>query len=322
MPCSMDSCRHWTESDPGCKLEVRSRDITGMEQEPPGDSLVLSSLDIGKALADRGRVLFRAQGTCMYPLVRPGDVLHLASRTVDEIAVGDIAVCRRPGYLFAHRAIGKGTHDGKPYVLTRPDRVQRGGDGPSFDEDVLGIVACIERRGRRVPTHLRRPSWLQRRVMSVRLAAIEAGQSLRSRAIAALTRLQRSALYRSLARALLSVSRTRASYVVRLPFGSKWGNDIYRPLTPEEFDVSTMIWQGRPVDRWILALHLAGQRQPAAWASFVLRPPNCPEPGWRMQDMHVRVRYRGGGLDTDLRSKAVQILAEGGAALEPERASA
>ena len=52
--------------------------------EPPGsaipasppddrctDSLVLVSLEIGRALADRGRATFRAQGACLYPAVWP-----------------------------------------------------------------------------------------------------------------------------------------------------------------------------------------------------------------------------------------------------------
>ena len=140
MPCSISSCPHWSAQTSDCTLGEQGAGSPPIDAPASGlytGSLVLASLEVGKALADRGRTTFRAQGTCMYPTVRPGDVLHIESRTVDEVAVGDIAVCRRPGYLFSHRTIGKGVHNGRPYIVTRPDRVRRGDDGPTFDQDVL-----------------------------------------------------------------------------------------------------------------------------------------------------------------------------------------
>jgi hypothetical protein len=281
--------------------------------------LVLTSLEIGKALADHGRLVFRAEGTCMYPCVRPGDVLHLESRTAEEITVGDIAVCRGPGYLFAHRTIAKDTCDGRPYIVTRPDGVELGSDGPTYDKDVLGIVTSIERKGKQIPTLPQQIPRLQRQVLAARLAAIKAARTARWRLLAALTRWQSASAYSTVAQLLLSPLRSRASYVVRLPFGSAHRSGVYRPVPPSEFDVSALTWQGRPVDRWTLAQHLGEQQQPSAYATFVLSPPFCPEPGWRVKDLYVRARYRGGGLDSALLDKAREILARAGSTLRYER---
>ena len=319
MRCSTSSCPHWSAQTSDCALGEPG------VGSPPGDgpasglyagSLVLASLEVGKVLADRGRTTFRAQGTCMYPCVRPGDVLHIESRTVDEVAVGDIAVCRRPGYLFSHRTTGKGVHDGRSYIVTRPDRARQGDDGPTYDDDVLGIITAIERRGKRLSPRPRQYARPVRAYLAARLALVEALPAARGWLIWALARLQRGAVYRRLARLWLAATRTGVSYVVRLPLRAGQTHDLYHPLPPDEFDVAKPTWQGRPPDCWTLALHLNGGHRPAARATFVLRPPECPLAGWWLDDLQVRVRYRGVGLAADLISKAGEILARGGTTLQ------
>src|SRR5512136_1699800 len=114
-------------------------------------SLVLASLDIGRVLADRDGVTFRAQGTCMYPAVRPGDVLRIQSRAAAQVNVGDMAVCRGDDFLFSHRVIAKGECDGRAFIVTRPDRAHNESDAPTFDEDLLGVVVAITRNDKPVP---------------------------------------------------------------------------------------------------------------------------------------------------------------------------
>ena len=320
MPCSISSCPHWSELAKGCQTsevsgEPRSHDFGSLSREHRAGSLVLASLEIGKALADRGRTTFRAQGACMYPCVRHGDVLYIESRTVKEVAVGDIAVCRRPGYLFGHRAIGKGVEDGRPYIVTRPDRTKEGNDGPTYDEDVLGIVTAIERRGRRLSPRPRRYPWPIRAYLVGRLALVEALPAVRGWLIRVLARVQRGAAYRRLARLWLEATRADVSYVVQLPLRAGQTHDLYHPLPPDGFDVTQPTWQGRPPNYWTLALHLNSGRRPAAWTTFVLRPTECPFAGWWVDDVETRVRYRGFGFEADLISKAEDILARGGAKL-------
>jgi GNAT superfamily N-acetyltransferase len=252
----------------------------------------------------------------MYPNIRPGDVLHIESRTVEEVTVGDIAVCRRPGYLFSHRVIRKRVEDGRPYILTRPDRTLEGDDGPTYDEDVLGIVTTIERKGRRLATRPGRYLLPVRLYLTARLALIEALPAVRGRLIGALARVQRGTIYRRMGRLWLALTRARVSYVVQVPLRAGQAHDLYHPLPPDEFDVTQSTWRGRPPDCWTLALHLEGDRLPAARATFALCPPECLYAGWRVSDLQVRARYRGLGFAADLITKAEEIFARSGVTLQ------
>jgi hypothetical protein len=273
-------------------------------------SLVLASLDIGRVLADRDGVTFRAQGTCMFPTVRPGDVLRIQSRPAGNVEVGDIAVCRAPEWLFSHRVIGKGEQDGHPYVVTRPDRSRDGSDAPTFDENLLGVVIAIERNGKRVPLQPTGYPWLARRYCAACLALTELQPRVLDGLMTRLARIQDSALYRRMARGSLALLHPQVRYTVQLPFNSKL-DGVYHPLAPAEFDVR-MEWQRRAVERWTLALRLSDARQPAAWATFG----RDGDHAWRVEESHVRARYRGAGLDDALITQAEAILARSGMTLQ------
>lgn len=88
------------------------------------------------------------RGLCMYPQVRPGDVLCIEPRDMDKIVIGDIAVFYRHGKLFAHRVIEVGRNEGGYYIITRPDNAAGCDDGPRSGADVVGVVTAIERHGR------------------------------------------------------------------------------------------------------------------------------------------------------------------------------
>jgi len=278
-------------------------------------SLVLASLDIGRVLADRDGVTFRAQGTCMYPCVRPGDVLRIESRTVAGVSVGEIAVCRRPGCLLGHRIIRKSVENGRPHIVTRPDRSSQGDDGPTFDEDLLGVVTAIERNGRRLGTRKPRHGWPMRAYLAVRLTLLEWSPASRDRLLDWLGYVQSTVFYRRAAAFCLRAKRHKLSYVVRVPFQAGNPNNLYHPVTPDEFDPAQPTWQGRSADHWALALHFSGSRQPAALATLALRTPECPEAGWRVEEVRVRTRYRGAGFEEELMRKAREILSRYGASL-------
>jgi len=277
--------------------------------------LALASLEIGKVLADRGQTAFRAQGTCMYPCVQPGDLLHIASRTAAQIAIGDIAVCRRPAYLFSHRTVGKGAEDGRAYIITRADRARHGDDGPTYDEDVLGVVTSIERGGRHVDPRPRRYPWPMRIFLAIRLMLLESVPVMWSWAAGLLGHIQRGACYQSLARRWLLAAHPSLSYVARLPLQAGQTHDLYRPVPAEELDLAHLTWRGHAVDHWTLALHLGGSRRPAAWATLVPSPSGCPRGAWRVNQVHVRARYRGMGFEQDLIDRCEEILSRSGAPL-------
>ena len=270
-------------------------------------SLVLASLEIGRVLADRDGVTFRAQGACMYPTVRAGDVLRIESCSAADVVVSDIAVCRGQDFLFGHRVIGKGVRDGRPFIVTRPDRTHEGSDVPTFDENLLGVVIAIERNGKRVPLQMRAYTCLVRRYYAARLALIEAEPRGRFWLVNTLARVYSRGMFQKIPRWWFALTRPRVLYTVRLPLNTKLGDAVYRQLEPRDFDVRAR-WQGRMIECWTLALHVNGTRQPAAWATFV----RGADDAWRVEESHVRLRYCAVGFSDVLMRQAEAILAKVG----------
>ena len=266
-------------------------------------SLALASLDIGRVLADRDGVTFRAQGTCMYPTLRPGDVLRIRSCDASAVAVGDIAVCRTPDYLFSHRVIATGERDGASYVVTRPDRAVAGGDAPTFDDDLLGVVVDIERDGRSVPlrpTAYARPMQLYYRL---RLALLEAEPRARLWAQTLADRVQRGSAYDWAARRWYARRRPKLRITVRTPVNATLGEAVSRELEPAAFDTEQE-WHGRRLERWTLVAQVGDERRPAASLTYA----RDADGTWRPEVSQVRVRYRGSGLDEALLRQAEAIL--------------
>ena len=239
----------------------------------------------------------------MYPTVRPGDVLRIESRTAAQVKVGDIAVCRGNGFLFSHRVIATGERDGRAYIVTRPDRAREGSDGPTFDENLLGVVATITRNGARVPLTPTRYPWLVRRYYRARARWIEAQPRAWLWLANTVARWQLRGWYRGLARGWFALARPRVTFVVRVPLRAT--DAIYQPVPAAEFKLTDGKWQGRTVERLTLALHLNAEKEPAALATFQRAPT-----GWVMQAMQVRLRYRGLGLDERMKTEGERLSQE------------
>ena len=271
---------------------------------PAARGLAVASLEIGRVLADRDGVTFRAQGTCMYPTIRPGDVLRIRSCTASDAALGDIAVCRTPAYLFSHRVIARGEKDGRPYVVTRPDRSAGPGDGPVFDENLLGVVISAQRSGRPVPLQPERSGWLGRRFDEVRLALIEATPWLLDLRAAMLRSRSMAILQGGIALAWFKLSRPSIRFVVRVPLNATLGDEVFRPIDASAFDPASS-WEGREIVRWILIARIDDSETPAAWATFARGSMGS----WALEDSHIRLRYRGTGIDSLLMETAGGIMA-------------
>jgi hypothetical protein len=283
-------------------------------------SLNFSSLDLDKVMAGRNQFTFRVQGTCMYPCLRPGDVLHIESRTGNQVNIGEIAVCRRSGFLFGHRTIAKGVASDRPFIVTRPDRSTQGDDGLTYDEDLLGIVTVIERNGRHVDLH--RPSfcWPIRAYLSIRIFLLDCLAVGRAWLLESVGYVQRNFIYRYVTQLWFVARRKKFSYVIHFPFNDGNSLGLYRFLPLEQFDATKLAWQDRSINYWTLALHICGSRRPVAQATFVLRHPDCPLTGWCVDDMKIRARYRGAGLEETLLSKAEEIISLTGMPLHRRKA--
>ena len=276
-----------------------------------GQSLVALSPEIGRILAARGRIHFRALGTCMYPAARPGDVLHVEPRTVAEIVPGDIVVCRRATQLVGHRAIAKGVADGRPYVVTQPDRAAsgEGDDGPAFDEDVLGIVAWIERNGKRLKPCRGRRSPPGRWWQAFRLGLRELGLRSQSRLVSGLACIQSLPIYRRVGQRWLASRQSEVRYLVHAPLHAGQQVGLYRRLSPEQFAAIPLSPQANGIDRWTLGLFVGKTQRPAASATLVARAMPGAMVRWEVLSVEVRIRYRGTGVEERLLAEAERILA-------------
>ncbi len=312
MECHIPSCPHRKPDEVRCPIGISADPLQNTVRRD--QSLVVSSLELGRVLADHGRVTFRAQGTCMFPCVQPGDLLTIESRSIEQIKAGDIVVFRRNGSLFGHRAIAKGTRDGKTYVMTRPDRSSQGSDGPSYAEDVLGVFTSIKRHDADVPLN---PQPL-RGLASLHAAGWEWWNwKVCPLLVLGLSRLQRLALYQRTATIWLDRTKAHRKFIVRVPLNAHQSHDLYREIPAEQFEPGQPLWQGKPALRWILNLHFNAERTPVGTATVAWHPAGCPRgDGWRIENPQIRTKYLGAGLDDALIRKATTILERCGMILE------
>ncbi len=272
----------------------------------PRCSLVLASMDIGRVLADRGGVIFHARETCMYPNVFPGDVLTIQSRSARDVEVGDIAVCRTPGYLFGHRVIETGEDEGRAYIITRPDSSVEGSDGPTFDEDLLGVVVKIKRNGKPVPLKPKVYPKVIRYYYMKRLAFIEVKNRFKNRIINCLVQSCNGVIYGACAKIWYKLACPGLTYAVKVPLNTALGDVVYRCYEADVFDPEKA-WKENKSRSWILSLHLNEEREAGAQVTFVRNQ----EGDWELKESHVRLRYSGLGFDKLLFERAEKIFASG-----------
>ena len=263
-------------------------------------SLVLTSLDLGRVLADKDGVTFRAKGTCMYPAIRPGDLLIIQSASVADIVVGDIAVCRSADLLFGHRVIDKGEDKGRAYIITKSDRSRDGNDPPTFDDDLLGVVRKI-RRNKEI-RQIQQTSYPKviahyHQACAVIIDLLDS-LSYHSRHLAA--SYAGNLFYSIISRTWFAIVRPRLAYFVRVPLNETLGDSVYRNIKLDVFNPELLKTQ----QRWMLALHVNGTREPDAWVSFI----RDPSGGWCIKEASARIRYRGTDLEKKLMIKAEAFI--------------
>jgi len=314
MECHFDSCLFQLKERGICGLPNKQLDSSLNVGNQLGISFVVESLEIGRVLADQAKTQFRSQGSCMYPSIKSNDTLFIESRSIQDVKVGDIAVFRRFGQLLGHRTIGKGEDKGGAYIVTRPDRSTHGNDGPTYSDNILGIVVKIDRRGHEQsiePKPLKGYSKVQ--VLFWEWWNLEARPYL----IKNVEVVQKFGVYNKITSLYLTLVKRRLIYNVRMPLKPMQTHDLYRNFSPEEFDVNKVVQKGSPVAEWTLTLFLIEKRYPIAWITIIRHPENCPlGEGWYIADLFVRIRYRGIGFEKQLVSKAKNILARSGTVLK------
>lgn len=277
-------------------------------------SLLVFSIDLARDLAYAGRVSFRSHGTCMYPCIRPGDLLTIEPRAFEEIKVGAIIVFRRGNTLFSHRAIFKSTADEAPYLITKPDRAVDNTDGPIPIDDILGIVVSIQRGGMDQPLD---PQPL-RGLSALQATSVELRENhLFPLLDATLSWCQQRSWYRFLSMFGFDCYCRDRRYMVKVPLSPGQMHDLYRRIPAEEFDPNRLLWKGAPPARWILEIFLRDDKVPVCSCTVVQYPDDCPRgSGWWIEGMSIRMRYRGIGLEEILSREAGRILIKAGMILQ------
>jgi len=264
--------------------------------------LVLQMFELGRLFLEKKMIKFYIQGTCMYPCIRPKDALHLEPRSAGQIQVGDIAVYRRFNRLFAHRTIDKGSKDGQDYIVTRPDTARFGNDGPSFDKDILGIVARIERNGKILGTLPRKYPLIMKLFLDIYIYLGGLAGYYWNRLAYLHNYLQQYKFYRVLTGFLFINSKIEFS--LQAPISSKPNSRFFRKLSLADLKGSL---QGESaLLKWMITLKVNSKS--AGYLSFFLKPDNCLFCGWWLYEAQLRARYRGTNIEKKFFNEADDVL--------------
>ena len=270
-------------------------------------SLIVDLFPISTVLASRHAIRFRVSGYCMLPCLRHGDLLTVDPRALMDITVGDIAVFRRRGRLFAHRVIATGRLDDRPYVITRPDTAVQDDDGFLFDDDVLGIVASAERNGRSLSLLPRPLSTAVRRLIKCLLAGSRLCEVVWFGILTGVQRGQESAGYRwSIGRWIAAGKQRQLTCTVQVPL-HPGATTLYRDYPLESLDPGML--PHIPGARWTVSLTF--DSRPVA--SLMVKRDAADAASWWVESLVVRMRYRGAGFDARALSIAEALLSRLGA---------
>jgi signal peptidase I len=115
-----------------------------------------------EVLRSSGEVQFVARGASMVPAIFPGDVLLVRHEPMAAMRPGDVALWSRDARFCAHRVLQIANINGKDVITTSGDAL-RHQDAPVRDDEFLGRVYAIVRRGKRIDI-AQPPSLAQRAV--------------------------------------------------------------------------------------------------------------------------------------------------------------
>jgi len=108
-------------------------------------------LELSAEVLQKGeRLKLQVNGSSMLPSLFPGDVLTFRRCAPEEIVVGDIVLFMREGRCFVHRVAERMAGGASARLRTRGDALPSC-DAPLVETEVLGRLATVERRGRRLP---------------------------------------------------------------------------------------------------------------------------------------------------------------------------
>jgi hypothetical protein len=276
--------------------------ISGIPALPQNTSLVCSSLQIGKLLIHTNSVQFKSDGTCMFPVIHPKDILLVNPCEIDQVKVGDIAVCRKGSILFSHRIVKLGMNDIGYFIDTKSDCAKYLTDGYTYKDNFLGIVWGISRNGKIVTSISPETTLFFRLYRNIGILYYEISESIFSFIKNLFTFLQRQKIYTYLGNLFLLLKKCRILYEIHIPSKNHFGNSVYQKYLVEKF-ASEIISKKRNIDCFILVMYINNSKIPAV--SY-----ECTHSmgTWEVTNINIAFRYRGLGLEDKLLNKLNTIL--------------
>jgi len=274
------------------------------------ESLIIQLFDLGKLFVDKEIVTFTALGTCMYPCICQGDIIYMQSKNVEKIQVGEVTVYRRNNRLFSHRAIAKGTDEKRAYVITRPDTARYGDDGPTFNEDILGVVARVERGGKIANPVKRDYGLIEKIWFGFCLKYFYFKQLLLQKTVFLAAFLQQFKLYRPAAGIFFQNLKKDMTFIFSVPAHSKVTDKFYRKVSEEELRGLISGSTDGLMSKWTIALKINSKE--TASMTFLLRDKSREFCGWWLVGAEIRIRHRGTFIEKALLDKVGGLLRQAG----------
>ncbi|MCX6720115.1 MAG: hypothetical protein NTV36_03365 [Candidatus Staskawiczbacteria bacterium] len=265
---------------------------------------VLQRFEWEKIFARNKVIVSHHQGACMYPCLQPKDVLNIEPKKIGQIDVGDIAVFQRNSDILAHRVIAKGYSDGREYIITRPDTVVLKNDGQTFEQDILGKVMCIERKGKIISTEKKELSRIKRFLLILYFWPYCHKQYFWNRIMLCLAQIQQCNFYGVFAKILFKQCKGKIEFFLQAPTSSKVNSKLFKEISQEDLCVS--LKGESPVLKWTIAAYINSQL--IGRLSFVLKPDNCAFSGWWLYEAKIKMRYRKTNLETQFFQKIYALL--------------
>lgn len=262
-----------------------------------------NSINLERALVATGLETICGRGTCMFPFVRPGDILNIKTCELNEVKLGDIAVFRRSSTLIAHRVVDNGVLDGRDYLITKGDRNFKADILPVYKDIFIGIVDNVIRKGHRVtPERL------------IDITRISASNHiivfLLDKKINATYRLRvflKNRAHHLLPFKILSECWIRFSsklYSVRIPLNETLGYMLYRTFDLDSFCPKSAFGNRFP-QFFRLTVHLNRSNKPDGYVDIVR---NNAFENWKVKEMFIRIRYQWTNLSKELLARAELIV--------------
>ena len=302
-----DFCVKFANDIPFCDAISKVNCYSALELEvDAGGTLLNQCFELRELFLEKKIIKFRALGNCMYPCVRQGDVLHIEHKKAKDIKVGEVVAYQRFGRLFGHRTIDKGIQNGLSYIVTRPDTSKNGDDGPSFDDQIVGVISSVERKGVTLSTKKSAYSGLNRIGIWCFLKLNYCKCSLNVLLFCFLNYIQKFSAYRRIAKFLFFKKKQKMSFSIHVPLNVTGKSKFIKEISPEELIELNQEIDRQSISQWKMLLNI--DAHPIASLLFIFKPDSCKFSGWWLASAQLMVRYRGTSIEDELLTKVKELL--------------